>query len=95
MRIRETAEPPADAIWHGECEQWWTGLARAHCPACHQTFSRDSTADRHRVTVRGVGRYCVHPASVGLVAREMPFGLLWSWPAPGAGADRGRLGWAA
>lgn len=88
---------PANAIWHGECQRWWTGTGRAHCAAagCHRTFSCESAAERHRVGTPGVDRRCVDPASVGLAAREMPFGVLWSWPSPAASVDRGRLGWVA
>jgi hypothetical protein len=44
----------------------------------------DSAADRHRVGAYGPNgdRHCVSPAAVGLVAREMPYGLLWGWPSP-------------
>lgn len=86
--------PPANSFRHGACGSTWTGLSRAHCGAanCHRTFSCDSAADRHRVGIPGVDRRCVDPASVGLVARQMPYGLLWSWPAPAAGADPRRAG---
>jgi hypothetical protein len=86
---------PATAIRHGGCDSWWTGLGRAHCPACCRTFSCDSAAGRHRVGAVGVDRRCVDPASVGLVARAMPFGVLWSWPAPEAGVAAVRTGVAS
>lgn len=75
---------PANAIVHGECDRWWTGVGRAHCaaPGCHLTFSGDSAAEKHRVGTPGVDRRCVDPASVGLVPREMPYGVLWGWPGP-------------
>lgn len=76
---------PVNAIVHGACGQWWTGLSRAHCPACHHTFSSDSAANKHRVGKHGVDRRCVDPATVGLVATEKPYGLLWSHPAPEGG----------
>lgn len=72
---------PANAITH-TCGAWWTGLSRAHCAAdgCHRTFSCDSAADKHRIGSYGVDRRCADPATVGLVAREMPFGVMWGWP---------------
>jgi hypothetical protein len=51
---------------------------------CHRLFSGDSAAEKHRVGTFGPDgdRHCVDPATVGLVAREMPYGVLWGWPAP-------------
>lgn len=46
----------------GGCPNTWTGLAMAHCSACHRTFSGVSGFDQHRL--RGV---CVNPAERGLV----------------------------
>lgn len=69
------------AIIH-TCGSWWTGLSRAHCPACHRTFSCDSAADRHRKGPHGPDRHCVDPATVGLVAATKPFGELWQNPGP-------------
>jgi len=81
--MTDRQEPiPAGAILHGECGRWWTGLGRAHCPACHEVFSCDSAAEKHRVGAPGGGRHCVSPWSVGLAARGMPYGVLWGWPAP-------------
>ena len=73
---------PATAIRCGGCKSWWTGLGRSHCPAegCHETFSCESAAEKHRVGMFGVDRRCAHPAEVGLVAREQAYGLLWGWP---------------
>lgn len=91
MTDTETAAPvpatrPANAITHGECGQWWTGPNRAHCaaPGCHRLFSGDSAAEQHRKGAFGsdCDRRCVDPATVGLVARQMPYGVLWGWPAP-------------
>jgi hypothetical protein len=75
------APRPAAAITH-TCGAWWTGVSRAHCPAegCHRTFSCDSAADKHRVGTFGADRRCANPAEVGLVARAMPFGVMWGWP---------------
>lgn len=80
---------PANAIVHGACKQWWTGNERSHASCCCRTFSSLSAFDRHRK-----GATCNDPASVGLVARQMPYGLLWGWPGPegGMAAARGRSG---
>lgn len=71
---------PPGAIRHGQCGKWWTGAERSHASCCHETFSSLSAFDAHRR-----GGQCNDPASVGLVAREKPFGRLWGWPAPEGG----------
>lgn len=76
---------PVNAIRHPACGQWWTGLTRAHCPACCRTFSTDTAADKHRIGKHGVDRRCVDPAEVGLVAKDKPYGTLWAFPAPEGG----------
>ena len=76
---------PVNAIRHPACGDWWTGLSRSHCPSCHRTFSTDSAADKHRIGKHGTDRRCADPASVGLVAREKPYGLLWGFPGPDGG----------
>jgi hypothetical protein len=76
---------PAYAIVHGACGQWWTGLSRSHCPACHRTFSGETAANRHRSGKHGTDRRCVDPATVGLVAVQKPYGVMWSNPAPEGG----------
>lgn len=77
--------PPVNAITHPACGQWWTGLSRAHCPACCRTFSTDSAADKHRIGRHGIDRRCTDPAEVGLVARKKPYGVLWAHPGPDGG----------
>lgn len=89
MTDTETAAS-SNAIRHGLCGQWWTGPTRSHCSGCCRLFSCESAADRHRVGIFGVNRRCADPAAVGLVAKTKPFGVLWSWPAPVAGADSRR-----
>jgi hypothetical protein len=71
---------PANAIVHGECGRWWTGSERSHASCCHETFSSLSAFEAHRRGLR-----CNPPESVGLVAREKPFGRIWGWPAPEGG----------
>lgn len=72
--------PTTPLTIHGACGKGWTGARRSHCPACHETFSSESAADRHRVGKHGVDRRCVDPATVGLVAREQPWGTCWGLP---------------
>jgi hypothetical protein len=79
----EDANPtliPKNAVWHGECGSWWSGAERSHASCCHRTFSSLSAFDQHRKGLR-----CNDPESVGLVAREKPYGTLWGWPAPVGG----------
>ena len=71
---------PYNAVRHPKCGGWWTGLSRAHCPACCRTFSCDSAADKHRQGRHGIDRHCVDPATVGLVAVDKPYGQLWQNP---------------
>jgi hypothetical protein len=87
----DTQSPrPANAITHGACGQWWTGAERAHCGGCCQTFSSLTSFEKHRRGLR-----CNDPASVGLVAREKPYGTLWGLPAPVGGYAALRGGEAA
>lgn len=79
---------PLNAIVHPACGQWWTGNSRAHCPACHKTFSTDSAADKHRIGKFGVDRRCVDPATVGLKPAAKPYGVLWQHPGPEGGLHR-------
>jgi hypothetical protein len=67
-------------ITHGECGKTWTGLRRAHCPACHETFNSDSAAEKHRIGKPGIDRRCVDPATVGLIAVQQPWGECWQAP---------------
>lgn len=71
---------PKNAIVHGACGSWWTGNERSHCGGCCRTYSSLTSFDRHRK-----GGHCNDPASVGLVAREKPYGTLWGLPAPVGG----------
>jgi hypothetical protein len=71
---------PKNAIVHGSCQKWWTGNERSHCGGCHELYSSLTAFDRHRR-----GGVCLPPASVGLVAREKPYGVLWGNPAPEGG----------
>lgn len=51
----------------GGCDHRWAGVSRAHCAACHRTFSGVTTFDEHRKGNRG----CVNPAQIdGLLFRD-------------------------
>lgn len=82
--MTDTQDPtrPYGAISHPPCGKWWTGPGRSHCPACCETFSCDSAADRHRKGVFGVDRRCVDPATVGLIKVTRPWGQMWQNPGP-------------
>jgi hypothetical protein len=43
------------------CNATWTGVNRAHCSACHNTFGGVTSFDAHRK-----GGRCTKPASLGL-----------------------------
>lgn len=58
----------------GGCPSTWTGLSRAHCSACHLTFTGVSAFDRHR----GADGECLLPPNLGMVLRE---GGIWGAPA--------------
>ena len=64
------------AITHGACGKSWTGITRAHCSGCHETFSTYRVSDKHRTGAFGADRRCVDPASVGLVL----VGGIWRGP---------------
>jgi hypothetical protein len=49
----------------GGCAAQWSGLERAHCSACHETFSSVTAFTRHRQPTRTRGR-CLSPLEVGL-----------------------------
>jgi len=85
VSVTPIKKPPRDLITHPKCGRSWSGLTRAHCPACCRTFSCDSAADRHRKGAHGIDRHCVDPATVGLVAVTKPWGQMWQNPAPEEG----------
>lgn len=47
----------------GGCDNRWSGVSRAHCSACHETFGGAAFFDRHRRERNGVG-YCLHPSQI-------------------------------
>jgi hypothetical protein len=53
----------------GGCPSVWTGLAVAHCAACHQTFGGVSLFDAHR-SQSGERGSCEDPDLIGLVFRD-------------------------
>lgn len=73
-RATSSRNRPSGAITCIGCDRWWTGLASAHCSACHETFTGVTNFDAHRV-----GGQCRKPPGVGLmVASRVWFG--WGWP---------------
>jgi hypothetical protein len=85
---------PRELITHPKCGTSWSGLGRAHCPACCRTFSCDSAAGQHRKGPYGGGRHCVDPATVGLVAVDKPWGVMWQNPGPDPAATRIPAQWS-
>lgn len=71
-------------ITHGACGKSWTGVSRAHCPVCHETFNSDYAAEKHRTGKYGGDRRCLSPADAGLVGVEQPWGMCWQTPSDGA-----------
>lgn len=67
----------------GGCTVRWTGLSRAHCSACHRTFTSPGIHAKHRRTSSdGQGVCLTSPALVSLgyrVAAER-HGDVWSGP---------------
>lgn len=46
------------------CDTKWSGVSRAHCSACHQTFAAFGLFDLHRrLTTAGVGT-CLDPEGI-------------------------------
>jgi hypothetical protein len=60
------------------CGARWTGRGRAHCGACHRTFTGVTAFDSHR-TAAGEGEHggCREPADVGLLGRQQVYGVLY------------------
>lgn len=50
-------------------EVWDGGTRRAHCAACHRTFSNAKLFDAHR-WARGRGHGCYTPKDMGLTQRD-------------------------
>lgn len=57
-------------IVHPACGRSWTGLGRAHCSACHETFNTAGLFDQHR---RGYGERgsCKAPSAMRLNGRAL------------------------
>lgn len=73
---------PRGSVQCGSCSAEWTGLSRAHCGACHRTFSGASYFDRHR-TIAGEHGGCLDPAGIRDAAGEPVMVLrdgLWAGP---------------
>jgi hypothetical protein len=70
------------------CDNWWTGLNSGHCSACHESFTSVSGFDKHRTGSHSAGRYCLDPASVGLVVANKGWPG-WSQPGTWSGPRSG------
>lgn len=57
------------------CDTTWTGLAVAHCAACHLTFGSVAGFDKHRVSGRCRSEYEL--TALGMAPN--PFGR-WRFP---------------
>ena len=61
------------------CGAKWTGMSRAHCAGCHETFSCDSNFDLRRKSMT-----CAPPDCGGkLLSRENEYGTIVWTGAPG------------
>lgn len=79
-----TAETPKrenPPITTGCCDAQWSGLAAAHCAACHHTFTSAGGFDRHRR-----GGNCLNPADIGMVSADRKWPG-WSMPGSWNGPD--------
>jgi len=72
--VTDTTVRTAVLLTCGGCPSRWSGLARAHCSACHLTFTGVSAFDRHR----SADDECLDPTTLGMVLRP---GALWGAPA--------------
>jgi hypothetical protein len=63
------------------CGEEWTGLAVAHCPTCHRTFTTVSAFDKHRTgSHTDDTRHCLDPATAGLIKVTRPTWTGWGHP---------------
>ncbi len=63
VRPRESRPRASNEVSCSTCQQAWTGLAVAHCGACHETFSGVGLFDRHRDQHGDRGK-CLDPATI-------------------------------
>lgn len=61
------------------CDAQWFGTRRAHCSACHLTFSSVSAFDRHR-TPDGDHGHCLDPNTLTGASVLVHRNGVWSWP---------------
>lgn len=55
------------------------GSSKCQCPTCKEWFSGEHAFERHRAGEHATGRYCVDPASVGLVIKHRKLGSYWGF----------------
>jgi len=64
-----------------KCGDEWTGLAVAHCPTCHRTFTTATALDKHRTGSHPADtRRCLDPAAAGLVPVSRGTWSGWGYP---------------
>ncbi len=62
------------------CGSQWGGLKTCHCTGCHQTFTVQSAADKHRIGSHAYDtRTCTTPAAAGLVDAGRGYSC-WGFP---------------
>lgn len=66
----------------GGCRNTWTGLAMAHCSACHQTFGSVNQFDRHRSQVGTRGTCLSPPTIVDTKGNRVMFYRNGAWRSP-------------
>lgn len=73
----------------GGCDRNWTGIAEAHCAACHRHFTTTTAFDKHRQGTDD-NRYCADPATLltsagkpRLSAVLRASGEVWGYPSDG------------
>jgi hypothetical protein len=79
----------------GGCGASWTGLAAAHCSACHRTFAAARLFDDHRSMVgpREHGS-CRNPVTITRGGKRIMFWREGMWRGPEmTDEDRARRGW--
>lgn len=66
-------------IVHGACGAEWSGISRAHCSGCCETFDTVPLFEQHRDS-RGPRGTCKPPAALG--ATQLPGGVWTTRPVP-------------
>lgn len=78
-RSEPSTAPAQGTIGCSGCTTRWSGIGKAHCAACHRTFTTAKLFDRHRTKFE-----CVDPASLVNTVSSNPIMELredgtWAW----------------